>query len=74
MLHAVALQKLAGRNHVAFIAKPGKGDLTLIGELIATGKVTPVIDRQYPLREVPEVIRYFEEGRVCGKVVITVQE
>lgn len=41
-------------------------------ELLADGKVAPVIDRSYPLAEVPEAFRYFGEGNVQGKVVITV--
>jgi NADPH:quinone reductase-like Zn-dependent oxidoreductase len=41
-------------------------------ELIEAGKVTPVIDRTYLLSEVPEAIRYVEEGHARGKVVITV--
>jgi NADPH:quinone reductase-like Zn-dependent oxidoreductase len=40
--------------------------------LIESGEVTPVIDRIYPLREVPEALRYLEEGRARGKVVITI--
>jgi len=37
-----------------------------------TGKVTPVIDRTYSLGEVPQAIRYLEEGHARGKVIITV--
>jgi NADPH:quinone reductase-like Zn-dependent oxidoreductase len=40
-------------------------------ELMAAGKVTPVIDKRYRLREVPEAIRYLEKGHARGKVVIT---
>jgi NADPH:quinone reductase-like Zn-dependent oxidoreductase len=40
--------------------------------LIEAGKVTPVIDKTYPLSEVPEAIGYVGEGQVQGKVVITV--
>jgi NADPH:quinone reductase-like Zn-dependent oxidoreductase len=40
-------------------------------ELMATGKVTPVIDRRYRLSDVPEAIRYLEEGHARGKVVMT---
>ena len=47
-------------------------DLALLAELFDTGKVVPVIDRCYPLSEVPEALRYLEEGHVLGKVVITV--
>jgi NADPH:quinone reductase-like Zn-dependent oxidoreductase len=41
-------------------------------QLIEAGKLTPVIDRTYLLSEVPEAIRYLEEGHARGKVVITV--
>ena len=43
-----------------------------MSELIESGKVTPVIDRCYPLNEVPDAIRYLETMRARGKVVITV--
>jgi NADPH:quinone reductase-like Zn-dependent oxidoreductase len=42
--------------------------------LMESGKVIPVIDRRYKLSEVPEAIRYLEEGHARGKVVITVAE
>ena len=48
-------------------------DLAILEELFATGKVAPVIDRRYPLSEVPEALRYLEEGHAKGKVVITVE-
>jgi NADPH:quinone reductase-like Zn-dependent oxidoreductase len=54
-------------------AKPDKKDLAFIKELLEAGKVVPVIDRLYPLPEVPEAIRYLEEGHARGKVVITVK-
>jgi NADPH:quinone reductase-like Zn-dependent oxidoreductase len=47
-------------------------DLVYIAELCEAGKVVPVIDRRFPLSEVPEAIRYLGEGRTKGKVVITV--
>src|SRR5919106_1573830 len=46
--------------------------LVLLKELIEAGKVTPVIDRTFPLSEVPDAIRYLETGQARGKVVITV--
>jgi NADPH:quinone reductase-like Zn-dependent oxidoreductase len=52
-------------------AKANQEDLTTLHNLIATGKVTPVIDRRYSLNEVPEAIRYLEMGHARGKVVIT---
>jgi NADPH:quinone reductase-like Zn-dependent oxidoreductase len=54
------------------LAKPNKKDLTFMKELLEAGKVKPVIDRRYPLREVPEALRYLEEGHAKGKVVITI--
>jgi NADPH:quinone reductase-like Zn-dependent oxidoreductase len=49
-----------------------KDDLLVMQELLATGQVATVIDRTYPLSQVPEAIRYLEEGHARGKVVITV--
>lgn len=54
-------------------AKPNQKDLAFLKELLEAGKVVPVIDRCYPLREVPEAIRYLEAGHARGKVVITVE-
>jgi NADPH:quinone reductase-like Zn-dependent oxidoreductase len=46
--------------------------LIVLKDLIEAGKITPVIDRTFPLTEVPEAIRYLESGQAKGKVVITV--
>jgi NADPH:quinone reductase-like Zn-dependent oxidoreductase len=43
-----------------------------VAELCEAGKVVPVIDRRYPLGEVPEALRYLGEGRAKGRVVIIV--
>ena len=53
-------------------AKDPGDRLVVLKELIEAGKITPVIDRTFPLSEVPEAIRYLESGQVHGKVVITV--
>jgi NADPH:quinone reductase-like Zn-dependent oxidoreductase len=55
-----------------YIAKLQKADLTVLGDLMQEGKVTPVIDRQYPMSETREALRYLEEGHARGKVVITI--
>ncbi len=55
------------------LAKPSQKDLIFIKELIDAGKVTPVIDRGYPLRNVADAIRYVEAGHAKGKVIITVE-
>jgi NADPH:quinone reductase-like Zn-dependent oxidoreductase len=60
-------QKLGGLN-----SKVKQEDLVALKELIEAGKVTPVIDRTYPLIEAPDAIRYLAEGHARGKIVITV--
>jgi NADPH:quinone reductase-like Zn-dependent oxidoreductase len=60
-------QKLCGLN-----SKVNQEDLLTVGELTEAGKLTPVIDRTYPLVETPEALRYLERGHPGGKVVITV--
>ena len=48
-------------------------DLAFLTELFEAGKVVPVIDRRYPLSEVPDALRYLEEGQALGKVVIVLE-
>ena len=55
-----------------YLAIPNNEDLIFPKELVEAGKVTPVIDRTYPLSETPEAFRYLDEGHAQGKVVITV--
>jgi NADPH:quinone reductase-like Zn-dependent oxidoreductase len=49
-----------------------KASLSILKELLEAGKLTPIIDRTYPLTDVPEAMRYLQEGHNRGKVVITV--
>jgi NADPH:quinone reductase-like Zn-dependent oxidoreductase len=70
-LRAMMLSPFVGQKLGTFVCKENHEDLLVLGELIESGKITPVIDRTYPLAEVPEAIRYLEEGRARGKVVIT---
>jgi NADPH:quinone reductase-like Zn-dependent oxidoreductase len=53
-------------------AKPDQKDFAFLTDLLETGKIVPVIDRCFPLSEVPEALRYYGEGNARGKVVITV--
>jgi len=48
-----------------------ENDFSVMNELLESGKVIPVIDREYSLNEIPEAIRYLEKGRARGKVIIT---
>ena len=54
-----------------FMADLNQDDLAILGDLMQSGKVTPVIDKRYAFRELPEAIRYLEEGHARGKVVVT---
>jgi NADPH:quinone reductase-like Zn-dependent oxidoreductase len=51
---------------------PSKADLVCMRRLLEAGQVTPVIDRHYSLRELPDTLRYLKEGHTRGKIVITV--
>jgi NADPH:quinone reductase-like Zn-dependent oxidoreductase len=62
-------QKLLG-----LISKERQQDLLTLKDLIEAGKLTPVIDRTYPLSEAPQAIRYLAQGHARGKVVLTVSE
>jgi NADPH:quinone reductase-like Zn-dependent oxidoreductase len=55
-----------------FVAAVSKDDMNLLKELIEAGKVTPVIDRTYPLDEVPKALHRIEQGHARGKIVITI--
>ena len=66
------LSPLARHKLRMFIARASAEDLEYLKELIEAGKVTPVIDRTYPLSEVPEAMRRLEQGHARGKLVITV--
>lgn len=54
-------------------AKPNQQDLAFVQGLLAAGQVVPFIDRCYPLSQVPDAIRYLEEGHAQGKVVIVIE-
>jgi NADPH:quinone reductase-like Zn-dependent oxidoreductase len=55
-----------------FVAREHYEELLVLTELVNTGRLTPVVDRTYPLSEAPEAIRYLEAGHARGKVVISV--
>jgi len=71
LLQAVVLRRFVSQRMVPFMAKGGKDDLLFLKELIEEGKLTPVIDRTFPLNETGKAIGYLEERRAQGKFVIT---
>lgn len=60
-----------GRTMTNLSMKPDQDDLTLVKELIEAGKVSPVIDKSFPVSELAQALEYYAEGRSRGKVVVT---
>ena len=71
-LKAFIVSPFISQKFKFYIAKTVKADLTALRDLMQQGKLTPVIDRQYPMSETGEALRYLEDGHARGKVVITV--
>jgi NADPH:quinone reductase-like Zn-dependent oxidoreductase len=67
------IRRTQGKNIHILVVQRNRKDLMFMTELCLAGKIIPVIDRQYPLSEVPEALRYVGERRAKGKVVITVE-
>ena len=70
LIKAKLLSPFVEQEFVMILATLRKEDLVILGELMQAGEVTPVIDRRYVLSEIPDAIRYSEEGHVRGKIVI----
>ncbi|CAA9214877.1 MAG: Bifunctional protein: zinc-containing alcohol dehydrogenase; quinone oxidoreductase (NADPH:quinone reductase); Similar to arginate lyase [uncultured Acidimicrobiales bacterium] len=66
------LSPFVSQTITSFTVRPNRQDLEFIGSLIEAGKVTPVIDRTFPLTDIHDAIRHVEEGHTRGKVVVTV--
>ena len=73
VLKAVVVSRFVSQKLRPCLAHSSKADLIVLRELLEAGKVAPVIDRSYPLSDVPEAIRYLEEGHARGKVVIRME-
>ncbi len=71
VVRALVSSLLVGQRLRPFLTKETTEDLETLSELVEAGKLTPVIDRTYPLSDVPEAVAYVEEGHARGKVVIT---
>ena len=72
LLRAHLLFPLVSQKLSTFIASENAADLRALRDLIKSGKITPAIDRTYPLSQTPAAIRHVQEGRARGKVVITI--
>ncbi len=65
--------RFVSQKFISYIAQFNKKDMTILADLMQSGKVTPVIDRTYKLSDVPEALRYLEQGHARGKVVIAIE-
>ncbi len=72
ILQIMLKSMIGAKNMRTFVAGISQRDLLFITKLIQAGQVRPIIDKRYPLAETAEALRYLEEGRAFGKVVITV--
>jgi NADPH:quinone reductase-like Zn-dependent oxidoreductase len=73
VIKTMVLSPFVSQKMGMMMADANHNDLTVLGDLMQSGKVKPVIDRTYKLSEVPDAIRYLEEGHARGKVVITLE-
>jgi len=73
-LRALWLAVAGGKRMVSFISRTDREDLRILTGLLDSGEVKPIVDRSYPLAEVPEAMRHFGEGRARGKIVIAVRD
>ncbi|HEV8562735.1 MAG TPA: NAD(P)-dependent alcohol dehydrogenase [Actinophytocola sp.] len=71
-LRALLLSPFVGQKLRSLLSSENHQDLLILTELIESGKVTPVIDRSYPLADAPQAIQYLTEGHARGKILITV--
>ena len=72
-IKALMLSPFVDQEMGLILAEMNKEDLATLGDLMQSGKVTPVIDRRYGLSEVPAAIRYSEEGHARGKIIIDLE-
>jgi len=73
LIQTLVISPFVSQKMGMMMAELKKSDLAILGDMMQSGKVKPVIDRTYKLSELPEAIRYLEEGHARGKVVITVE-
>lgn len=68
------MSTLGKQQFLGLLANPlSSADLTAVSDLLARGKLHPVIDRRYPLDQTSEALRYLETGKVRGKLIVTIE-
>ena len=73
-LNGYLRSRFVSQKFVAYIAQFNKADMSVLADLLQTGKMTPVIDKTYKLNETAEALRYLETGHARGKVVISLEK
>jgi NADPH:quinone reductase-like Zn-dependent oxidoreductase len=73
-LKTLLLSPFVSQKMGMMMAELNKNDLTILADLMQSGKMTPVIDKTYPLSQIAEAIRYLEQGHARGKVIITMAQ
>src|SRR5205823_10785510 len=73
VIHALLVSPFISQEMGMMMADANQKDLTVLADMMQSGKVKPVIDRNYKLDQVPDAIRYVEAGHARGKVVIAVE-
>jgi NADPH:quinone reductase-like Zn-dependent oxidoreductase len=73
-IKAMVLSPFVSQEMGMMFADLNKKDMTVLADLMQSGKVTPVIDRTYPLNQISDALRYLEAGHARGKVVITLKD
>jgi NADPH:quinone reductase-like Zn-dependent oxidoreductase len=72
-LNGYLRSRFVSQKFIAYIAQFNKADMSILADLMQTGKITPVIDRTFRFSETADALRYLETGHARGKVVITIE-
>src|SRR6266496_2067706 len=73
-LNCYLRSRLVNQKFIAYIAQFNKADMSILADLMQTGKITPVIDRTFRFSETADALRYLETGHARGKVVINLEK
>jgi NADPH:quinone reductase-like Zn-dependent oxidoreductase len=74
LVNVMVVRPFVSQTIAMMLAEFNKQDMAVLADLLQSGKIKPVIDRTYKLGEVPEALRYLEQGHARGKVVIDVAD